>query len=126
MQVLMTIPQSACIVVDYEHGLCIPNLPWPRLRKGLQQQQDHPWDILQVLLSAPAAAMSPNHKMLLSLLPLLPPCSGCAAGAIPVPSALTHDMSVVDRHWRCWMRWRVTRATSGSSIQRRCCLGQRF
>ena len=44
----MRVPQDACILVDYERGLSIPNLPWPRLRQGLHQRNDHPWDILQV------------------------------------------------------------------------------
>jgi hypothetical protein len=47
-QVIMAVPHSACILVDYERGLSIPNLPWPRLRRALQQQNDHPWDVLLV------------------------------------------------------------------------------
>ena len=47
-QVIMAVPHAACILVDYERGLTIPNLPWPRLRRGLHQRSDHPWDVLQV------------------------------------------------------------------------------
>ena len=57
-QVMMRVPQDACIMIDYESGLSIPNLPWPRLRKGLQQRDDHPWDILQAL---PYSAMHLWH-----------------------------------------------------------------
>jgi hypothetical protein len=48
LQVIMRVPLSVCIVVDYKNGLCLPDQAWPRLRKCLQRHDSQPWDILQV------------------------------------------------------------------------------
>ena len=46
----MQVPESACLIVDYEKGMQLPAQSWPRVRKGLQKEEALPWDILLVCL----------------------------------------------------------------------------
>ena len=48
VQTLMQVPESACLIVDYEQGMQLPAQSWPRVRKGLQKEEVLPWDILLV------------------------------------------------------------------------------
>ncbi|KAG2447358.1 hypothetical protein HYH02_007686 [Chlamydomonas schloesseri] len=49
-EVLMRVPRSAAIVLDYDRGLSMPPARWPRLRGGVSSSTDPlPWDILIAL-----------------------------------------------------------------------------
>ena len=50
VQPLLHVPESACLIVDYERGMQLPAQAWPRLHKGLQREEALPWDILLVCL----------------------------------------------------------------------------
>ena len=57
VQTLLRIPESACLIVDYEQGIQLPAQAWPRLHKGLQRKQALPWDILLVCFRPQLAAL---------------------------------------------------------------------
>lgn len=47
-QVIMSVPESAGLIVDYERGMQVPAEAWPRLKKGLKREDPVSWDILLV------------------------------------------------------------------------------
>lgn len=51
--VLLRVPTSLCLLVDYSSGMRVPPAAWPRLQRGVQKDDSLPWDILLVSLEAP-------------------------------------------------------------------------
>jgi hypothetical protein len=51
--VVLSVPLSVCIVVDYSTSLQLPSGTWPRLRKGLEKDDSLQWDILMVSATPP-------------------------------------------------------------------------
>ena len=47
-QVLLRVPTSACLVIDYARGASLPAADWPRLRQGLARAEPLTWDLLLV------------------------------------------------------------------------------
>ncbi|MEW5301267.1 MAG: hypothetical protein WDW38_009476 [Sanguina aurantia] len=61
-EVLLRVPRSAAIVIDYSAGMTLPNGEWPRLREGVMAPGDPlPWDILQALALVDALAAEGNQ-----------------------------------------------------------------
>jgi hypothetical protein len=50
--VLLRVPTSLCLVVDYASGMRVPPAPWPRLQRGVQKDDSLPWDVLLVSVEA--------------------------------------------------------------------------
>jgi hypothetical protein len=46
--VLLRVPQSVCLIVDYREGISLPEGEWPRLKEGLAMENPVPWDLLLV------------------------------------------------------------------------------
>lgn len=47
--VVLRVPTSLCLAVDYAAGLRLPPGAWPRLQRGVQKDAALPWDILLAL-----------------------------------------------------------------------------
>ena len=52
--VVLRVPTSLCLAVDYAAGLRLPPGAWPRLQRGVQKDAALPWDILLVRWAGPA------------------------------------------------------------------------
>ena len=46
--VVLSVPSTACLIVDYQTGLELPQAPWHRLLKAVRRDNSTPWDILLV------------------------------------------------------------------------------
>lgn len=54
--VLLRVPLSCCLAINYAAGLVLPAGQWPRLRKGVAKDDALPWDILLVRLACTGMA----------------------------------------------------------------------
>lgn len=46
--VVLRVPASLCLMVDYSQGLKLPQAEWPRVRRQLARDDATPWDLLLV------------------------------------------------------------------------------
>lgn len=62
-EILLEIPSSLCILVDYRNGVQLPPGDWPRLCKAVEQDDSLPWDIVQSLALLDAMSGSGSEHL---------------------------------------------------------------
>ena len=62
LQVLLRVPGSLCLTIDYASGASLPGAAWPRLRQGLAKAEPLTWDLLLVRTGTPLRPPLGAHR----------------------------------------------------------------